>query len=817
MTGRRAHLKPVFAMALLVAYATFSYDGGAAATPQQATTPLPLFDVAGTPGPRPTPGKAASPTPVPSWDATNLRVGKAPPTDTGVEPPYPGQCSSDLSSFGVGGGGGQTGATGSKSASQIDSKHLQIIVAERLLSCTQQILRSTPYQRYVVSMQQTIVQSKDCDPRRMVNTDDVLTSLSLQQWIDRLDLCANYVTALGAIPVNVPILSAKLPVVYVLFASGGVAVPPHPLAKGGPPGGGGGGGGGSGSGSGAGATQGGAPAGAGGGAPSGGSGAGGGITDVNSTIDSTSALLLYAVAITLQNHLSKTPLPSNTLVVPASLWTTEDFDTQCAQNPLTVDGHGNYSGTYGAILLDGSTTTSPYNFFVFWARGWATAKFSITVATCESGIIRDIDQPPVATIRWHSLLEGDGQRYGVPVFPLAAYAAYAVPGWSLRGTSTSTMSSISQTTGNITTSQSTSQTNAAPAALGYAEAAGLGNFLQGVSGFTIGDLSSGVTVPAAYFDLARKFTRSFSETYCDGWLPNLETVGCMREAADRLFIQVKDIDHDCRSNSQFECAFEPEWHADFIGEDAQGNPTMRFVHRAAEGSEAKWICMTENTPETGKITFFIGGDLGCSDAHGKYLTPVPVAKLIDSSSLAYAQSLYCLVESRSGSIGLGGCAAPIQTKAQSSAPQLWATPGPAEAQVKPIVAHRMTWLDTTPRGSPIRVADCTVTTTVALDEQMMTDETMGATVHVTFQPAHNISEVRVKIAPYDTFGNAIQGEDPESVIIEYSSTTTAATQIQPWIVPPHFVNCWPYAVRYSDGTQPWVAPTHAPPAPVHPK
>lgn len=781
-------------VALILIGLTFSFTA-LSTNAGLAAAPAPLFETVRT-GARPTATSIASPTPVPSWDATNLRVGEPPPTDTGIEPAYPGQCSSDLSGFGA-------SPNGKSGSLQVDEKHLRIIIAERLLSCTQQILRTTPYQRYVVGMQQTIVQSRDCNPEAIMRSDDGTTSLSTQKWIDLLDLCANYVAALSAVQNSIPILSAKLPVVYVLMASGGVPVPMRPMAKGG-----------GGGGQAASSSQGGGGASA-GGAASASSPSGGGATNSNSTIDSTTAALLYTVAMGLQNDLSKTPLPSNTLVVPAALWTIEDFDTECIENPLTIDKYGNYSGTYGAILLDSSTTISPYNFWLLWARGWAKVKSSITFATCESGVISDTDQPPVATIRWHSLLEGDGQRFGVPLFPAAAYAAYAVPGWSLRGTSTSTTSSTSQTTGNISTSQSVTQASVAPGALTYAEAAGLGTFLEGISGFTVGDLSSGVTVPVAYMDLARHFTKAFTESYCDGWLPNLQTNGCMRQAADHLFIQIQNLDYDCRhSRPNWDC-ITPNWRAEDIRADGAGNPMLEL----SQGTKRKAVCMTANLPKSGELTLFIGDEKGCSDPNGQVLNGIAARDITSEPGNAYARSLYCLIESNNAGVGVRACTADNPTPGAS---QRWATPPQGRTYPNYSDASLRPWIQPTPNAKGINFANdrnhhdgCEVTTSINRKEATMT-----AFVRIKFvNPPHDVAKVRIKIAPLDSFGNPIAGEDPESVMIESpaSEPTSQWLEIEPWIVMPHFVDCWPYSITYSGNRQPWIAPTPRPKSKaVHP-
>jgi hypothetical protein len=125
----------------------------------------------------------------------------------------------------------------------------------------------------------------------------------------------------------------------------------------------------------------------------------------SASVDNPQALLLFLIAQRLQNsfctRLLKHPVPidnracgdsqdelqSKIVVLPESQWDIEDYNNQCAADPLvsgTKEGRtGLESGTIGAILLNGSITYQDGIFYVAYVTGGTEANYSAEVVSCE--------------------------------------------------------------------------------------------------------------------------------------------------------------------------------------------------------------------------------------------------------------------------------------------------------------------------------------------------------------------------------------------------------------------------------------------------
>jgi hypothetical protein len=538
---------------------------------------------------------------------------------------------------------------------------------------------------------------------------------------------------------------------------------------------------------------------------------------------------LYTVANHLRGDISKLPLPRNTLIVPASLWTIEDFNAQCVLNPLRQDpGDGHYEGTYGAILLDGATINSPNQFALAVSAGWSHSKYSALLATCGS-------DPPIPNVRWARLVEGWDRRVGVPLLPFAAYLAYWAPAEALKGAATASSSSTSVTTGNVTTSTSTGSTGTNNGILAAASAAGLGNFLEGVSGFTIGDTSIGMTTPRAYDDLATTLSHWLGWSYCDGYLPNLATTGCLRRGAYQLMSQAAQ-------------EYSPQ-NAPVIS-NPQGDATSfpRFVSGGVER-----VCATPQgagvafrvTPPSATsgcdadaaqgVTFtrqMLGEDAGAAsclpESKGAFIAAnlihdSPVASACRPEFLRAARSLFCLIETGAGVTEdrdrrMYSCSRPFPEGGPASGPWPITTSAPTSTPVEadskqspadPKASH--------PRGTPVYVASCGVKTSAD------THGTWNALATAQFESRtrYHIIAVEVAVTPRDRFGDNIDEDESPDVTFDDITWVRGASGSDPkskyakaplqdiWLVPPPFVTCDPVAVAFSDHA-PWHAPKVVP-------
>lgn len=360
------------------------------------------------------------------------------------------------------------------------------VLQRRIDACKYQIdyFRSDkPYAAWVVDQQQPhmdpVCDSSPKDPYLLM---------------DVLQGCASYVAALNAVVIPTPLYRTALPTLYVIMASGGV-----PLAKG------------SKSGSPSSTTSGASTnstttssSSGGSTAPTASAGAGGGTTG----IDNPNSLLLFTIAQQLQEALIQKT--TNMEVIPASLWTIEDFNAQCIADPWERETDGRLHGTYGALLLDGSTTNDPSEFGLLFTAGWTRARYHVTVVTC--------DNPPTfqSVERWSDFVEGYNRRIGISFVPVAGYFAYLASKWQQQTTL------LLATPAPAASGAPAVSTSPAPVDQGTvintAGLQGLGNFLAGTSNLSIGDTSAPMTVPRAFSDLAKTLTKDFIRDYCD---PNI--------------------------------------------------------------------------------------------------------------------------------------------------------------------------------------------------------------------------------------------------------------------------------------------------------
>jgi hypothetical protein len=388
-----------------------------------------------------------------------------------------------------------------------------------------------------------------------------------------------------------------------------------------------------------------------------------------------------------------------------------------------------------------------------------------------------------------------------------------VPAETLKGAAYMTSTTTSTTTGNITTSQTTGSTGTNAAILAAASAAGLGNFMQGVSGFTIGDTSAGMTTPRAYEDLAATLSNKFSWEYCDGYLPSLVTMGCMRQGADTLFLQLAQIYQNCfavNSNCSFiktDDTFVPFRIID-ANDDANDNGTAmpRFVFENAKGMRMARVCAGANKTILGNVDFVLGGSCDDSNSHTEafegtiYNDPenpscpdaaaykvakdgLPAAYLMhanglcSSDALANARALFCLLETGDAGTTDKGCSAEVfresvhdperfasiwsssvRTKLHPSptitSPLALTVPGSRTTLPSPVTENK-------PNGKvPVYVAYCAVRTTRQRDGQ---DD---AQLTVVLQSWTRLSAVQLSITPMDAFNLRIDGDDSQSSFLD---------------------------------------------------
>jgi hypothetical protein len=781
--------------------------------------------------------RPVSAAPYQMMDLRDVALPTTSPSPSPTSPAAPiaeAPCSGDLSAF-VAKSDPSTGPPKNNGLIPLSRAELQTIILTRLAACSAQISKALSMQRYLVHLQQPSLDSAVCDPVQ-VERRTQLTSWPLYSWMDRLTLCSNYVAALMAVQIPTPILNTDLPVLYILSASGGVPVRITPA-------GGKGGGGGGGGAAGAPATPGAGSV----GSPAGGGGAAGasGAATSSSAIDSTAALLLYTIAVSLHDNLSKTPLPPNTLIVPASLWTIEDFIAQCELNPLKHNDDGSYQGTYGALLLDGSTTNSPNQFGLVVSAGWSRARYSVMLATCG-------EQTPIPTIRWSQKVEGWDRRVGVPLLPFAAYLAYWAPAQALRGAATTSSTSTTITTGNISTTQSTSSTGTNNTILAAASAAGLGNFLQGISGFTIGDTSAGMTTPRAFADLSKTLSNRFGWTYCDGFLPNLKTVGCIRRAADVVLGEVAQIYHACRCSTLPVSLSSLALPDGF--DDATGMPQLRLA-------DTPRVCAEPYPNEPGYLRFVVAPlsqREGCAgttsgaipfegvvykDPNGEpiisgcpigkaseaspnpgdalaaeYLIHSSPASVCDIFALTNAHRLFCLIETAREDLSATGtgCGQARIDQSAINSPSIWPSPTPP-ASIPELSARSRSALTepgTGARTAPVHISWCAVRTIARQDGTWRADIT--AQVKATLFnkiPINHITAVKVQVTPLDGFGSPVDGDDPQQVTftlswgslgwkhrewvrLDRNEAQSDSHLPQVWLTAPPFVKCDPLAVEY---------------------
>jgi hypothetical protein len=324
----------------------------------------------------------------------------------------------------------------------------------------------------------------------------------------------------------------------------------------------------------------------------------------------------------------------------------------------------------------------------------------------------------------------------------------------------------------------------------------LGNFLEGVSGFTIGDTSAGMTTPRAYADLARTLSNRLGWSYCDGYLPYLQTVGCMRQAADYLFQQVAQIYDQCpRCYSQ-----PPSVPAvDDFNDDAASMPQLRFPDGLAR------VCAIADPDKPGALSFMVaprnllqGCDApassqqhflagmyyevdkksqqrvlvteGCpslwEDPYADPAYPADSSYLIRYTGLCAtdrlrnARRLFCLIETGKEAYGKTGCTSPPIGKDMTQVSDVWSVPTPMPAAPPPPPPARAIRDLEQILPAPVYIPWCIVET-----HADGSDWKAAVTARV-IAFATDIRRIKMKITPLDYFGNGIDGDYPEAVLFD---------------------------------------------------
>ena len=140
-------------------------------------------------------------------------------------------------------------------------------------------------------------------------------------------------------------------------------------------------------------------------------------------IDNPSALLLYDIAIRLSPPGHDDPA----FVIPATQWSLSNYYSQCLADPPRDDG----GGTYGALLIDASTTTNGGQFALLIVSGWSYVKYSATLLKCQRD---DADATASSSVYpnnlvWHGYAEGKSYRSGVSFLPIGIWLTYQSTKW----------------------------------------------------------------------------------------------------------------------------------------------------------------------------------------------------------------------------------------------------------------------------------------------------------------------------------------------------------------------------------------------------
>lgn len=177
--------------------------------------------------------------------------------------------------------------------------------------------------------------------------------------------------------------------------------------------------------------------------------------------------------------------------MPATQWTLANYYNQCLADPPVIDEKTRQiiGGTYGAIVIDESTTTNGGQFGLAFVNGWSVAKFSAELVQCT--INPDFPGQSPNTVVWHGYAEGKSYRFGLSFLPLATWLTFLSTKWN-GGTNT---------VANATTSLTTPQF-----VLAY--------FLGQTAGVTIGDTGTTMTVPRAYDNAAGDLLGQLNGKYC---------------------------------------------------------------------------------------------------------------------------------------------------------------------------------------------------------------------------------------------------------------------------------------------------------------
>jgi hypothetical protein len=305
------------------------------------------------------------------------------------------------------------------------------------------------------------------------------------------------------------LVRAQEPTIYVLLGSGALG--------GGPPSGGGG-----------------TP----GSAPSGAKSAGGsatGSTATGSSVDNADALLLFVLARRLEYGICERndrlpPGASRNLVqdadrachanhpvavIPESAWTVEDFRTQCVQDPYSTTPEPNEStegphGTLGGIILNGAVRTEDGTFNLFTITGGSEESFGAQVVDCSAKT-----WPPLSTV-WSDNVSNGNKTTAFSLFPVAIAGTIEAARWAAHAAS-------------LPAPGPSASPNVLAAYLDYETGVAIGSFASSVSGLTIGNPSSGLTLEHASEAWANSFERDLSE-FCELKRPSI----CGGDALDML-------------------------------------------------------------------------------------------------------------------------------------------------------------------------------------------------------------------------------------------------------------------------------------------
>lgn len=200
-------------------------------------------------------------------------------------------------------------------------------------------------------------------------------------------------------------------------------------------------------------------------------------------IDNPGTLLLWVVAMQLQNDFFDNP-GSNVDVIPESQWKSTDFRDQCSGDPYDKTRS---RGTLGAIALSGATIASAGDSWLLVTQGWTHTAYSATLFSC----VDSTDGVPI--IQGTAMARGQSYRVAVPLVPAALIGTW-----------------ITERHKNQNASPTPAST---PNLLDTAEVLALAQVATSLSTYTLGNASPVMTVPRAFVDSARDLSEQLI-TFC---------------------------------------------------------------------------------------------------------------------------------------------------------------------------------------------------------------------------------------------------------------------------------------------------------------